>query len=1163
VTALSDLIKIAPRDVRAVDLEADAERTEPLSGYVISAHVIDALRQITVGWQDGARTRAWSVTGPYGAGKSAFVHLLQALHAPRDQPVACRANELLGESDAQLATTLWNERRRLGADRYGFMLALVRAQREPVADAITRALAAGAERFWAGRRAPTVLQELRNAAKYGLDADGAGEVVLTWTQQLAASAPILLVVDELGKVLEYAHSRSDDNDLFVLQQLAEWFSGRDRSAGGLLTLQHLAFEDYLAGVGDARRREWRKVQGRFADLPFVADAAHGHRLLAGALRLSDDTPKALRDGIARAAGAAEAQARERAGDAALPSAATGSPEATYPLHPLAATALPDLAARYGQHDRTLVAFLAGASPFALPAQLATTEAHPDRIPFVRLWQLYDAVVGDPQAAFAGGQDGARLREVRSRVEEQAGLSGVELQVAKTIAVLNLVAARRGLSADQALIEAACCGPANGPRELEPVREALDRLVTRGLIVWRDFAGEYRIWRGSDVDIAGVIAIERERLASGLDRSGELSLLAGTRPLRPEVARRHSVRQQVLRFFEARYATEVPSEPRCHMDGADGLILYVLGAEPAPSTAPAATVDGRPLVVVYTPYGREALDAVLDAAAIKQAVEASDELREDPVARREARHRAAFVRDAVADRLAGALHATRDGVCWFVAGKRVPAGTPVALSRHVSDLCDMRYAESPVLRSEMLNRRELTSQGAKARGEMLRAMFAASDDPELGLTGDGPASSMYRAVLQATGLHAARDGRWGFGPPQDETLRPAWDAVMRFFDESASTPRSLATLWQQLASPPYGLKDGPIPVIVAAGLLHREDDVFVYQDGSFVSTVTAAEVERLLKAPDRYAVKRAAILGLRASVFRELRDTLVSDAPSHGRNDTTLVVVRPLLAHLRALPEYTRRTCTLTQRTTAVRDALAAATEPDELLFSALPQACGVGPLPLEAAADVDLARTFLGELRMALKEMSAAYELLLSRVESLMRQALRVPRSQRSLRDDLRIRAAHLVEHVIDARGRGFLATACDDAAEDREWLEAVALNVAIKPMAVWTDHDADVFESLLAERAAWFHRLEALHADQRPQGPGAFSTRLVTVTAPDGRDARRLVGVDERLRTVMSAALDTVLASMRNHEDHPEDALLALLGERLLAVETADRPATELRNVS
>jgi hypothetical protein len=274
-------------------------------------------------------------------------------------------------------------------------------------------------------------------------------------------------------------------------------------------------------------------------------------------------------------------------------------------------------------------------------------------------------------------------------------------------------------------------------------------------------------------------------------------------------------------------------------------------------------------------------------------------------------------------------------------------------------------------------------------------------------------------------------------------------------------------------------------------------------------------------------------------------------------------VRPLLAHLHALPGYTRQTSQLSERAIAVRDALASAREPDELLFTALPLACGVPAFALEAPVDADVAQCFVAELRAALRELSSAYERLLVRVEGLLRSALRIPKAQRSVREALRVRSAHLVDRVIDPRARGFLATASDDASEDRGWLEAVALNVAVKPMTGWSDQDVDLFEAALAERASWFLRLEVLHADQRPHGPGAFTTRLVTVTAPDGRDTKRLVAIDEQARKALTAALDTVLESLRTSGEHPEDALIALLGERMLDAETkGERSAPQLRKV-
>ena len=62
------------------------------------------------------------------------------------------------------------------------------------------------------------------------------------------------------------------------------------------------------------------------------------------------------------------------------------------------------------------------------------------------------------------------------------------------------------------------------------------------------------------------------------------------------------------------------------------------------------------------------------------------------------------------------------------------------------------------------------------------------------------------------------------------------------------------LYTRLKAPPIGLKDGPIPVLLAALLLHRADDVAVYQDGTYQPELSADLLERLVKTPQRFAVK---------------------------------------------------------------------------------------------------------------------------------------------------------------------------------------------------------------------------------------------------------------------------------------------------------------------
>ena len=53
---------------------------------------------------------------------------------------------------------------------------------------------------------------------------------------------------------------------------------------------------------------------------------------------------------------------------------------------------------------------------------------------------------------------------------------------------------------------------------------------------------------------------------------------------------------------------------------------------------------------------------------------------------------------------------------------------------------------------MLGRRELTSQAAKARRELLTAMIEHHDEDWLGLEGFGPEKAMYAALLRHPKIH---------------------------------------------------------------------------------------------------------------------------------------------------------------------------------------------------------------------------------------------------------------------------------------------------------------------------------------------------------------------------------------------------------------------------
>ena len=225
------------------------------------------------------------------------------------------------------------------------------------------------------------------------------------------------------------------------------------------------------------------------------------------------------------------------------------------------------------------------------------------------------------------------------------------------------------------------------------------------------------------------------------------------------------------------------------------------------------------------------------------------MQTDGVARREVRHRLVQAKRLLDETLSQAFSvADRQNICW-IEGQPESIGHITAFNTKLSDICDQVYSKSLILWNELINRRELTSQGAKARRLLIEAMLACSDQERLGLQGYGPEVSMYFSMLGETKIHRQEEGNWGFYPPLLEGMLSVWQATEGFCLQAKEKPQTLDKLYQYLEAPPFGVKIGTIPVLLAAVLLCHVDDVSIYRDGAFIPVLGTEHFELLVTRPD--------------------------------------------------------------------------------------------------------------------------------------------------------------------------------------------------------------------------------------------------------------------------------------------------------------------------
>lgn len=1168
--SLSTYFKLHRRYYRSVNLERDFDQAEMVQGYVPTERSADALRRILSAFGNPRAHRIWTMTGVYGTGKSAFAHYLSCLCAPT-RSESRRESLAIAEGafgvDSSEMTAIESQ-----LPQQGLLRAVATAQREPLSCTIARALVNGAETFWQGKRnKPEFWQEITDWAVSLED----GKTQITSQQVLkllkaivgAAKVNVLLLIDELGKSLEFAAQHHGIADLYLLQQIAELRLKGEHQVY-FLGILHQSFAGYSERLAAIEQSEWSKIQGRFEDIPFTESDSQMTRLIGQAIDRTEADP--LLSVIQTQAKQWFNALQEILSEHELSVQVLAD---AFPLHPVTAVVLPMLCTRYAQNDRSLFTFLTSDEPYAFARFLNTTTVQdaPDEnfIPTLKLHQIYDYFV-ESVTGLASRINLQRWVEIQSLIQDARDRSPDVLKVLKTIGILNLVSAHGALRATPKLVAMALCDIPKDHKEQKHWQKVIKDLQQKGVIIHRKLSDELRIWEGSDFNVEAAIyqllETERQPLAD---------LLAATHPLKPLVAQRHYTTTGNLRYFEQRYVDSRSrlSELRCSSHQ-DGLIAYWMDTE-LPAQVPAQTVEGKPLIVVST----DKLDVLRIRAqelrALRTIQKNAPELQTDGVARKEVRHRLVEAERLLDETTSQAFDwSSSQNSCW-VEGKLTAIHHPRAFQAMLSKACDQVYHLGLVLDNELINRRELTSQGAKARRELIEAMLEREHQQRLGLAGYGPEVAMYYSVLEATGIHSPFSSGdamrtetgcerqeaeiWGFHPPQPQSgVATVWQKIDQFCRTTKDTPRSLDQLYAELEAPPYGVKSGVVPVLLAAVLLYYLDEVSLYKDGTFIPVLGAEHFELLVKAPERFAVKYIEVAGLRSEVFRELEAVLRASPAkgrSKGRNSTVLSIVKPLVGFVRKLPAYTLKTKRISPEAQAVIQTLLQTQEPDTLLFTALPQACGLDPIRVEGhtSDNVIIARTFRETLVQLLREIHTAYELLLKDCELLLYSAFGLRSNQDQLRQDLQFRARYLLGNCADSSLDRFVRAAVNETSEQRVWLEALLMIVADKPAEAWSDADRTLFEVKLGDLARRFRNLEALQKEVASYSKGGFEARRITVTQPDGKEIHQMVWMDHEQRTKLAPMVKQILEECGDRAVSPQEvrqlqqALLTLLTEAVL----------------
>ena len=524
---LDNLVTISQRYRRSVRLDTDINSDDALKGFILQRSGAVALETIA----DHIKTtdqRAFTITGPYGSGKSSLSLFLSLL--------------------AQGNNVAYSIFKSFAEKNIGYGEVIPTFCKTPSFDV----------KVFTGHKG-----KLESEIIDWIEGDSAKsfrENLTFLKEQSNERFPngLIIVVDELGKYLEGAQS----DNCYALQELAEVLNRTKNII--FVGILHQSFVAYVNDKSLAERNEWSKVQGRFVDIPLLAAPDEILQMTAEAVICDEkNIPVEIDRAISLVVDFLASKKRiDRANF-------TKTLKSCWPLNPTVALLLGTLSRRaFFQNTRSVFNFLTSREPLGFKDFLEKTEDLKQTYSFSNLWDYL--TTNYEQAIVTSIKESRQFSLASECISNSQKIGPDAVRLVKSISVLYIFGYGSELIATKEILLASM-----PDLTLERLEKCLNELIKNKITIEHKFKQSFSLFDGSDFDFEKAF----QELDEEIDEI-DPTLIDSVADLSPIIAKRHYSQTGALRWFSRKIVVDESQITKLiNEDGASGSLCVCLkGAE---------------------------------------------------------------------------------------------------------------------------------------------------------------------------------------------------------------------------------------------------------------------------------------------------------------------------------------------------------------------------------------------------------------------------------------------------------------------------------------------------------------------------------------------------------------------------------------------------------
>jgi len=915
------------------------------------------------------------------------------------------------------------------------------------------------------------------AAKLDI-AQGSGileNILIELSTRLSADDSLtLLVIDEFGKLLEYAVRNEPQNEIYFLQQLAELFNDSDHN-GLFITTLHQSFEAYSHGLTKAERNEWVKIKGRFKDLTFNEPIEQ--LLLLAADNIKSEPNQSISKNLKQVL---DLQKQYHITNLEN-SFSEEIVEKLWPLDAISAYLLCIALQRYGQNERSLFTFL--------QAELGTLSKHQNESSQLGIPEIYDYLYHEFYSYLNSKYNSdytiwSMIYMALDRIDSDFdGQVTVAEDIIKVIGFVSLFGHKGAHVENNFIIEYL-----SYLHEKKELRNAIEQLVNLKILRFNRFSKSYKITEGTDLNIESELLQVSNEVESKLDIVNKLKEYFDFPVIN---AKSITYKTGTPRFFQYCISENPLNELPKNQYQIDGIINLVFDLNLDNELLKSISSETEDFIYASFQNIGDIKETIYEIEKTGQVLKKHGD---DKIAVIELQSIQESLKSLLNHQVIDALF-TKD-VEWYYNGRKIKIPSKKALYKKISEICEKVYNKVPTFRNELINRHFISGNIANSKKILFEHLVNSHHKEDLDFSKDHfPAEkTIYLTLLKNTGIHSFQPSSYSLIKPTDKSFIPLWDHSEEFLELAKKERKTVEDFYDHFKSKPFKLTTGFLDFWIPIFLFIKRDDFALFgKEEGYLPEVNEAILYLFTRNASEYEIKAFDVQGVKLDLYNKYRELLQLKDVSKVNNKSLIESIRPFFVFYRELNAYTQQTKRLSKEAISIRETILKTQDPEKLFFEEFPKNLGTS-LKEILKSETNL-EEYVNKLRLVIKELRSSFDELVNRVETFMVEEV-LSQKELSFGDYKTLisdRYDKLKEHMLLPAQKSLLIRLRSPLDDRTSWLNSICQVILGKSLDSIKDKEEDILKEKIRQALFELDNLVDIAKKQKNPDQDGFKIQLTS----------------------------------------------------------------------